>query len=46
MILSAADGKFLDIGDVIKKPAVEFLHYCNYTQRKNEIDYNRIKRNS
>ena len=45
-MLSAADGKFLDISKVVKKPAVEFLHHCNYIQRRNEIEYNRIKRNN
>lgn len=44
MLLEAALGDFTKIGKVTESPASSFLHFCNYTQRKNTIERNRLER--
>ncbi len=42
MIFTAASEKFLDIDEVLKKPATDFLMYINYYMRKQELEAERL----
>jgi len=44
MIFTAASEKFLDIDEVLKKPATDFLMYINYYMRKQELEAERIEK--
>lgn len=44
MIFVAASEKFLDIDEVLKKPASDFLMYVNYYMRKQELEAERIQK--
>ena len=44
MIYTAASEKFLDIDEVLKKPASDFLMYVNFYTRKQELENKRIQK--
>jgi hypothetical protein len=44
MIYTAANEEYLQMGKVVESPADEFLCYCNFIKRKNELEIARIKR--
>ncbi len=44
MIFTAASEKFLDIDEVLKRPASDFLMYVNYYMRKQELEAERIEK--
>jgi hypothetical protein len=44
MIFTAASEKFLDIEEVLKRPASDFLMYVNYYMRKQELEAERIEK--
>jgi hypothetical protein len=44
MIFAAASEKFLDIDEVLKKPAADFLMYNNFYMRKQELEAERIQK--
>jgi hypothetical protein len=44
MIFTAASEKFLEIDEVLKKPASDFLMYINYYMRKQELEAERLEK--
>jgi hypothetical protein len=42
--VTAADNKFLEIDNVLKKPALEFLNYLNFYVRQQELSAARLNR--
>ena len=43
MLYVAAGERYLEIDEVTKSPALEFLTFMNFFKRKSELDSNRIK---
>lgn len=44
MIYTAANEVFLNIEEVLKKPATEFLMFINYYIRKQELEKERLEK--
>lgn len=43
MLYTAANENFLNIEEVTKRPAVEFLNFMNFYKKKSELENERIK---
>lgn len=43
-LYEAAQGKLLDIGEILKLNARSFLMFCNYSIRKKQVDANEVRR--
>jgi ferritin len=44
MIFTAASEQYLQMAKVIESPADEFLCFCNFIKRKNELEMARIRK--
>lgn len=44
MIYTAANEQYLEMARVVESPADEFLCFCNFIKRKNELEIARIKK--
>jgi hypothetical protein len=43
-LYTSADGRYLDIKDILQQPAMEWLTFVNYSIRKNQVEADKIRK--